>query len=267
MPTSIRHALNAARARIQPVSDSAGYDAQVLLGRVLGVDRVYLLAHPTDELTDEQQEQFDEWVERCATGEPLAYIIGQRAFYDRDLFVSTAVLVPRPETELLLEMALKFAHSHYGCTAVDVGTGSGALAVIFAAHQPASTVYATDVSPDALEVAQYNAETQHASVTFYRGDLLAPLLERGLQVDLIMANLPYIPSRVVDELPVTRHEPRLALDGGADGLDLVRRLLQQAQQVILSGGLMLLEIGYDQGAAAAALAQSHFPTGGPCDRH
>src|SRR4051812_9698017 len=129
MSNTIQNALQTARRQIQPASDSASLDAQVLLAEVLGVDRSYLLSHPEQNLTAEQDSRFNALVERCAAGEPLAYLLGRRAFYDRDLVVSPDVLVPRPETEVLLERALAFAKGKSNLTAVDVGTGSGALAV------------------------------------------------------------------------------------------------------------------------------------------
>jgi release factor glutamine methyltransferase len=257
--TTIQAALQAARRLIQPASESAALDAQVLLANVLDVDRAYLLAHPEQTLTSEQDARFTALVERCAAGEPLAYLVGRRGFYDRDLIVSPAVLVPRPETELLLERALAFAKNRPSLTAVDVGTGSGALAVTLSALCPQATVYATDVSPAALAVARQNAALHHANVIIYEGDLLSPLVERAVQLDLIMANLPYIPSAEVPTLAVSHYEPILALDGGADGLDLVRRLLTQAQSLINSQGLILLEIGAGQGAAASREAQAVFP--------
>lgn len=256
---TIQTALQGARQRIQPASDSAAGDAQVLLADVLGVDRAYLLAHPEYLLTSEHDARFKALVERCAAGEPLAYLLGQRAFYDRELIVSSAVLVPRPETELLLEMALVFAKNRPSLTAVDVGTGSGALAVTLSALCPLATVYATDISPAALDIARQNAAHQQANVSFYEGDLLLPLLEHEIQIDLIMANLPYIPSAEMPMLAVSRFEPLLALDGGADGLDVVRRLLAQAQMLINPAGLTLLEIGAGQGAAASHEAQVIFP--------
>jgi release factor glutamine methyltransferase len=138
---------------------------------------------------------------------------------------------------------------------VDVGTGSGALAVTFAKHAPQAQVYATDVSPAALDVARRNAEKHGANVTFLQGDLLAPLIERNIRVNLVMANLPYIASDELQTLAVSRHEPRLALDGGADGLDLIRRLLAQIPMICNPNALILLEIGAGQGGAALALVQ------------
>lgn len=260
MTMTIQAALQAARRLIQPASDSASLDAQLLLAHVLGVDRSYLFTYPEQNLSPEQEGRFNVLVERCGAGEPLAYLLGRRAFYDRELIVSPAVLVPRPETELLLERALNFAKGRSSLTAVDVGTGSGALAVTFAANMPQATVYATDMSPAALAIARENAALHQAQVTFYEGDLLLPLLERDIHVDLIMANLPYIPSDEVPTLAVSKHEPLMALDGGSDGLVLVRRLLSQAEGLINPGGLTLLEIGAGQGALAQSVAQAAFPT-------
>lgn len=259
--TTIREALHRARLRIEPASSSAGLDAHILLGAVLGVERAYLLAHPEQVLTQDKRDQFEALVERCAAGEPLAYILGRREFYDLDLIVTPAVLVPRPETELLLEGALAYIQEKPAAQVVDVGTGSGALAVTVAVHCPAAQVYAVDISPAALDIARRNAGAHQVAhrITFFEGDLLNPLMEHEVKVDVIMANLPYIASGDLPGLAVTRHEPALALDGGADGLDLVRRLLEQTPARLNPGGLALLEIGADQGAAALALARAAFP--------
>jgi release factor glutamine methyltransferase len=258
MTVSIRQALQDAKTRIQPASDSAALDAQALLGEVLEVERAYLLAHPEQALTPDQSARYTARVERCAAGEPLAYIVGRRAFYDRVFAVSPAVLIPRPETEQLLDEALAFVRDS-SMKVVDVGTGSGALAVTLAANCPQAVVYATDISPAALEIARRNAETHRTPIEFYQGDLLTPLIERGLRVNVVMANLPYIPSDDLPGLAVSRFEPRLALDGGVDGLELVRRLLEQAPGVCASGALILLEIGAGQGATVRDLAQTAFP--------
>lgn len=233
-------------------------DAHVLLGAVLGVERAYLLAHPEAVLTPEQAERFEAWVTRCAAGEPVAYLLGRRAFYDRDFIVTPDVLIPRPETELLLENALAWVVDR-ALTAVDVGTGSGALAVTLAANKPQVRVHAVDVSAAALAVARKNAAAAGVDVQFYEGDLLTPLVERGIMLDLVMANLPYIASDEVPTLAVSRYEPVLALDGGGDGLELVRRLLAQVPLVANAGALVLLEIGAGQGAATLALVRGALP--------
>lgn len=231
-------------------------DAHVLLGEVLGVDRAYLLAHPETVLTPEQAARFAAWVARCAAGEPVAYILGRRAFYDREFWVTSDVLIPRPETELLLENALAWvdAQGERPLTAADIGTGSGALAVTLAANRPRIGVHAVDISAAALAVARRNAERHRVQISFHEGDLLTPLIERGIRIDLIMANLPYIASDEVPQLAVSHYEPTLALDGGSDGLELVRRLLEQVPQAANPGALVLLEIGAGQGAAALQLA-------------
>ncbi len=249
--TTIRDLLTEARPRIPSL------DAHVLLAEVLGVERSYLLAHPEAVVRPEQAERFRGWLERAAAGEPIAYILGRRAFYDRDFTVTPAVLIPRPETELLLEQALAWAKPRSSVRAVDVGTGSGALAVTFAALVPQADVYAVDVSAAALAIARQNAERHSARVTFMQGDLLTPLLDR--QFDLLMANLPYIAADEVPLLAVSRYEPTLALDGGGDGLDLVRRLIAQIPQVTQPGALILLEIGAGQGAATLQIAQTLNP--------
>jgi len=253
--------LRAARARFEPVSGSASLDAQLLMAEVLGVSRAHVLAHPERLLSDDQHAQYLALAERRAAGEPIAYLLGRRAFYDREIGVSPAVLIPRPETEDLLERALTSPQAaRAACVAVDVGTGSGAIAVTFAALKPTAHVYATDLSPAALDVARRNAQAQATRVTFLQGDLLTPVTDLGLKVDLLMANLPYIDSGVVPTLAVSQYEPIMALDGGADGLDLVRRLIQQAPAVLKTGALILLEIGYDQGTRTADLLRAAFPS-------
>lgn len=260
MNTSMGQVLTDAKSRLADVSPSPSLDAQVLLATLLDVSRAHVIAHPERVLTSEQASQYASWIKRREQGEPIAYILGRKAFYDRELIVTSDVLIPRPETELLLEEALSFAQaSHAAGTAVDVGTGSGALAVTFAAHLPAWKVYATDISSKALAVAKINAESVPSTITFFDGDLLMPLIVDSIRVDLVMANLPYIASDEVPTLAVSHYEPVLALDGGADGLVLIRQLLEQAKIVCNPGALILLEIGADQGAAAQSAALTIFP--------
>jgi release factor glutamine methyltransferase len=250
---TIDQALQAARKRIEPVSSSSSLDAQVLLAEILGANRAYLLAHGDEALTSKQHDRYCTFVERCAAGEPVAYILGRRAFYDRDIIVSPAVLIPRPETELLLEAVLAAVEKQPQVIAVDVGTGSGALAVTLAAHCPQATVYATDSSPPALDIARKNAARHNVNVIFMQGDLLQPLIQRNIRIDILMANLPYIASDALPALAVSRYEPLAALDGGPDGLVVIRRLLEQAPTVCQPGTQVLLEIGADQGDAVRKL--------------
>lgn len=248
--------LTNAKQRIQPISSSASLDAQLLIAEVLDVNRSHIIAHPEKVLTPTQAESIEALIARRETGEPIAYILGRRGFYDREFIVTPDVLIPRPETEHLIESALDFAQTHQGLlTAVDVGTGSGAIACTFKGNCPSATVYATDISELALEVAQKNASMQAVDVIFKQGDLLQPMIDDAIKLDLIMANLPYIETDEMQVLAVSQHEPHLALDGGADGLDLVRRLLTQVPQVATSDALILLEIGANQGEITAQLAQ------------
>lgn len=257
----LHDARQAAIERLRAVSDTPALDADLLLCEALGIERAALLAHLDRPLPEAAGAQFSLWLARAAEGEPIAYLLGRRGFYDRDFAVTPAVLIPRPETELLLEQALDWAEHHPVRLAADIGTGSGALAVTFAAHAPHTQVVAVDVSAEALAVARANAARHSVAerITFLHGDLLAPLIERGLRPDLIMANLPYIPAGELPALAVTRFEPRLALDGGPDGLDLVRRLLAEAQPLCAPGALLLLEIGAGQGAAALAAVRTCWP--------
>lgn len=253
----LRDVRRAAVERLSVISDTAALDADLLLGAALGAERAWLLAHLDDAMPEAAGPQFAAWLDRAAAGEPIAYLLGTRGFYDREFTVTPAVLIPRPETELLVEEALAWAKDHPVRWAADIGTGSGALAVTFAAHHPDARVMAVDASPEALAVAEGNAARHGVGerVTFAQGNLLQPLIDRGIQPELIMANLPYIPSGELPALAVTRWEPRLALDGGPDGLELVRRLLHEAQQVCAPGALLLLEIGAGQGEAALATAR------------
>lgn len=255
--TCIADLLQEAVTQLTPVSDSARLDAQLLLSAALGRDRAYVLAYREVVPTPEQIAQFEAWLARRVAGEPIAYIFGRRGFYDREFRVTPDVLIPRPETEHLIEEALQFAVDHRPLVAVDVGTGSGAIAVTFKGNCRQSTVYAVDVSPDALEVAKSNAG--ELAITFFEGDLLQPLIEREIQVDLLIANLPYIPHDEMLELAVSQYEPHLALDGGADGLRLIERLLNDAPAVCRAGACILLEVGAGQSRAVIAIGRAVFP--------
>jgi release factor glutamine methyltransferase len=229
---SIREAIAWASRRVR--ASAPRLAAEVLLAHVLNVSRAYLLAHPERTLAPDEWEAFARLVARSEQGEPLFYLIGEREFYGMPFKVTPAVLIPRPETEGLVDAALEWARSRAYRTYTplvfaDIGTGSGCIAVALAVYLPNSRGYATDLSPEALEVAQENAARHGVAsrLTFLQGDLCAPLPE---PVDLLVANLPYVArSEWADLDPAIReYEPILALDGGPDGLDLIRRFLAQA---------------------------------------
>jgi release factor glutamine methyltransferase len=254
---TIKQAWTSAREQLNLTSPSASLDAQLLLCDVLGADdRAYLIAHDTDTLTDAQQTAYAALVRRRAAGEPIAYIRGYQNWYDRQILVTPAVLIPRPETELLLEAALAEVASHPAPTVADVCTGSGAIAVTLKANAPHATVYGTDISTAALDVAARNADNAGVVVQWLHGDLLAPLAAATVQLDVLITNPPYIASDELRTLAVAKHEPIMALDGGADGLDFVRQILTDVPSVLKRGGLLLIEIGAAQGDAVRQLAAS-----------
>jgi len=236
-------------------------DARLLLQHTLGgVDHTYLIAHDDQELTPIQQQTFLAYLDRAAQGEPIPYIIGKAPFFDMDLHVSPAVLIPRPETEQLVEMAVSLAKAHNYTHIVDTGAGSGCIPIALARELPQANIEATDISAEALSIARQNAtEFAPNRITFHQGNLLQPITE---PIDLITANLPYVTDHEWTMLDdgVKLYEPQLALKGGPDGLDIIRDLLNQATHKLTSGGAILLEIGWQQGQTAKNLAASIFQT-------
>ncbi len=260
---NIRRALAWARSLLTTVPGAEPLDADILLASVLQSDRAYLYAHPEHALTPEYAGQYRALVTRRAAGTPVAYLLGTHPFFDlpHDLIVTPDVLIPRPETEHLIEAALAWAQAHPVACIADIGTGSGAIAITLARHLPGARVWAVDASPAALEVARQNAARYDLAerITLLHGDLLAPVLAAGAVCNLVAANLPYIASDEVDHLLITAHEPRLALNGGPDGLALIRRLLADVPRVLAAESLLLLAIGAGQGARVAALAAAALP--------
>ncbi|AQS60393.1 peptide chain release factor N(5)-glutamine methyltransferase [Desulforamulus ferrireducens] len=240
-------------------SPSYALDAQILLSKVTGLDRTALLLKEDMILTEEQQRQYKSLLERRAWGEPVAYLTGTKEFMGLEFLVTPAVLIPRPDTELMVETALTFLQTEgEHPLAVDVGTGSGAIAISLAHYVPGLQVYAIDLSAAALEIAQKNATLHRVDqrVKFLQGNLLQPISpDLQGQVSAITANLPYIPSGEIAGLmpDVKDYEPHLALDGGCDGLDLYRLLIPQAYGLLKTGGLLLMEIGPGQGEGAQRL--------------
>jgi release factor glutamine methyltransferase len=236
--------------------------AETLIAVVVGRPREWVIAHPEAELSAGQVEQFHQMAAQYARGVPLPYIIGEQPFFNYTFTVTPDVMVPRWETEQVVELALQQLKAKTPQPQIlDIGTGSGIIGVTLALELPGAHVTATDISPAALAVARGNAGRLGVldRMEFVVSDLLAGLAEPGRSFDLICANLPYIPAPDLGSLEVARHEPLVALDGGEDGLHLMRRFMADAPRVLAPGGGILLEIDYRQGAAVSAIGLQHFP--------
>lgn len=233
--------------------------ALILLAHVLHKSKTWVLAHPETHLNPEQKAQLEGLVSRLQAGEPLPYLTGKQAFFGLDFAVSPAVLIPRPETELLVDEALNWLDDHPNAAhSLDVGTGSGCIAISLAARKPWLAITATDLSSDALKLAEQNANFHqvYSQITFITADLLPS----GNQTfDLVCANLPYIPTDKLTQVNTLGFEPTLALDGGADGLHLIRKLLELLPQKLNAPALVLLETEATLGAETLALAKKAFP--------
>jgi release factor glutamine methyltransferase len=247
-----------ARLRSAPQPETAALDADVLLAHVLGVGKEALFAHPERQLSAVEDERFQAFVERRGRGEPVAYLRGFKEFYGLRFHVDPRVLIPRPETEVLVDAARELIAGR-ALTVVDVGTGSGAIAVAIAAHEHGVRVIATESARDALAVAEANALANGVAdrVELRHGDLLAPITER---VDLVCANLPYLPDasveRWVGERSSLAFEPRVAVVAGPDGLDVIRRCVADLPRVCAPDGAALFECDPPQVEAVVRLLES-----------
>ena len=241
-------------------NQSARLDAELLLGEALGFDRIQLIVQAERPLAEGELGRYRELIKRRRVGEPIAYILGRREFFALPMVVDRRVLIPRPDTEILVESALSatLAQHLYG-RMLDLCTGSGCVAIAFAKARPTWRVTAVDVSSDAAHVARENVRRAGVvhNLAVLEGDLFAPLAADA-RFELITANPPYIPSGDIAGLAadVRDFEPRLALDGGADGLDITRRIIAEAPRYLSPGGLLALEGGFDQAPAVAELLAS-----------
>lgn len=246
--------------------ESPRLESQILLAHVMSCPRIELVARSNEEPTADERTRFRELVRRRVEGWPVAYLVGQREFYMLPFEVSPAVLIPRPDTELLVLTALDWLKTKPAADVLDLGTGSGCIAVSIAHQAKTCRVTATDISPDALNIAERNAR-KHAvleRITFHTGDLFSAL-PNDAQFDLIVSNPPYIPPGEIATLApdVRDHEPRIALDGGPDGLAFYRRIANGAGDYLRPGGQILVEIGWTQAEAVQELFQAAGFTVGP----
>jgi release factor glutamine methyltransferase len=250
--------------RLAVISDTPALDASVLVAHIIEKPRTWVTVHPELTLTPAQQERLNDSLSQLESGESFPYVLGHWEFFGLDFDITPDVLIPRPETELLVEKAIAWLQkSPRRRTVADVGTGSGAIAVAIAANIPDVRVLATDISHQALLVAHQNAiKFRVASrIDFVQCDLLpsqSQIANRQSPIDLICANLPYIPTETLHNLPIFGHEPTLALDGGPDGLDPIRRLLDIGPEWLAPNGMMLLEIEATRGIQALNLAYDLF---------
>jgi release factor glutamine methyltransferase len=232
-------------------------NAEVLLMFVLGCDRAYLYAHPERELSLDERNRYDETLEQRARGVPAQYITGHQEFWGLDFIVGPAVLIPRPETEHLVEAVLDLCKTIERPRMVDVGTGSGCVALALASELPHAEIHATEISADALEIARANAARLLLSdrVTFHSTDLLDGIAG---PFDIVASNPPYVGESEYDkvQLEVRKFEPRCAVFAGPDGMDVIRRLAPQARAALKPGGYLAMEIGYSQEAAVRAVLRA-----------
>jgi release factor glutamine methyltransferase len=259
MPAEINQLIEETSCLLKNLTDSPLLDAQVLAAHILDQPRAWILAHLDRHFTPIELEHFLSARAELLRGVPLPYVIGRWEFYGLDLLVTPDVLIPRPETELLVDAARNWLNNHAAVElGVDVGTGSGCIAVALLKNLPKLRMVGVDISSRALYVAQENARRYDAHSRFFpiQSDLLTAFAGK---FPLICANLPYIPSAALQKTSVFGREPTLALHGGADGMDLIRRIIPSAVDLLANPGLMLLEIEAGQGEAVGQLAHSFFP--------
>lgn len=256
---TLKQALSQARGILATNDiEDASLEGELLLRHTLKISRVQLYLDFSRELSSKQEEAFWHLIKRRLNGEPTAYITRHREFYGLDFYVDPNVLIPRPESELLVEKALSLAYQHPIATIAEIGTGCGAIAISLALNLPEVKIYATDISAPALKVALFNCQKHGVANRIYllQGDMVAPLPE---PVDLIVANLPYVKESELPPAPAS-FEPILALNGGSGGLEKIRKLCQQAGSKLRPRGCLLLEVGRGQGEKVTTFLYSLFPS-------
>ena len=257
---TISQALHQSVETLEIISDTPNLDAQILLASTLEKPRAWIISHPEYKLSPTEVSLYQAGIKSLVQGKPLPYIIGKWEFFGLDFFVTPDTLIPRPETELVVELALESVDLHENHRlAADIGTGSGCIAVALAKNSPELSIIASDISLAALNIARKNAllHGMDDRIYFLQSDLFSAL---SIQFDIICANLPYIPSKTLPTLNIYGREPGKALNGGLDGLDQISQLLASAPDRIKPGATLLIEIDSSQGNQVQSLAKTHFPS-------
>jgi release factor glutamine methyltransferase len=255
----VRNVLKDIHTRLAPICDSPSLDSQVLLAHTIGKNRTWILAHPDAHISNEQLEYLQQSVDRVEQGDPLPYVLGSWEFYGLDFSVTPDTLIPRPETEILVDKAKAWLNDHPGMRyAADIGTGSGCIAISLAVNIQDLVILASDISLLALKVAYQNITQLNVTRRVFpiAANLFPPTQKR---FNLICANLPYIPGERLNNLEISGREPALSLDGGTQGLDVIEKFICEAPQYLLDSGLILLEIDSSQGLLVKNLARNEFP--------
>lgn len=252
MRITIKKALEEAVDKLKSKVSTPLLDAQVILCHILQVDRLYLIINKDIILTSEQILEYRKLIEKRFCGAPVQYITGIQEFMGLEFYLEEGVLIPRPDTEILIEKVLDSIDKDGKYNIIDIGTGSGAITVSLAKYIQNSYIYSIDISQKALNIARKNAMKNNvmSKISFLNGSLFKPLEDIGIseKIDILVSNPPYIPTRDIDNLQieVSKFEPKLALDGGEDGLDFYREIIDKAPRVLKNNGLIALEVGHDQ---------------------
>ncbi|MFL7893029.1 MAG: peptide chain release factor N(5)-glutamine methyltransferase [Anaerolineales bacterium] len=257
---TIGQALRQGVEKLSEHSETPNLDVQVLLANILNQSRAWIVSHPEVELTTSELSAWQVNLNSLVNGTPLPYVIGHWEFFGLDFKVSPDTLIPRPETEILVEQAISWLDEDHepGSRVADIGTGTGCIAISIAKYNSISTIYATDLSLPALKIAIENAQKHCVAdrIEFLVGNLLNPL---DTKFDLICANLPYIPAHALPNLEIAHHEPLLALNGGHQGMEQIAQLIKVAPLHLNPGGLLLIEIEKTRADLVQSLAKQHFP--------